>query len=62
MAASKQAMLETRRKYKKDSEDHRLKEQFRSLANPPPGTIDDSDESSNTSEHGRQNNSEEADE
>jgi uncharacterized coiled-coil protein SlyX len=47
---------------RKDTKEHRLREQFRSLANPPPGTMDDSDESSNTSEHGKQHNPVEAEE
>ena len=29
----------------KDTTEYRLKEQFQSMANPPPATIDDSDES-----------------
>ena len=46
----------------KDLEEHRLKEHYRSLANPPAGTIYDSDESSNTSEYRKQHTSAEAEE
>ena len=39
---------------RKDTTEHRLREQFQSLANTPPGTMDNSDESSNTSEQKQQ--------
>ena len=46
----------------KDTKEHRLKEQFRSLDNPPLGIMDDSDKSNNTPEHRKKHNPAEAEE
>ena len=46
----------------KDTKEHRLKEQFRSLDNPPLGTMNDSDKLSNTPEHRKKHTPAEAEE